>query len=100
MAVEQPSGRRRVAPPADDAPRDDNGVPIEPKTVAQRAQVDADRSISENSEVPEDDMRPEMHPEMRQETSMDRPDRMAREIFDHEHELGDTEDKFPMPAGG
>jgi hypothetical protein len=98
MAVEQPRRRRRVAPP-EDVQRDGNGVPVEPKTVEQRAQVDADRSISENSEMP-DNMRPEMHPEMRQETSMERADRMAQEIFDHEHELGDTEDKFPMPAGG
>lgn len=105
MAVEQPRRRRRVAPP--EVPsmdqRDSNGVPIETKTQAQRAQVDdhgGPPAVDGQGGAVEDGMRPEMRGEQREETSMERADRLAREIFEHEQELGDTEDKFPMPAGG
>ena len=101
MAQEQQRRRRRVAPPEvpsmDDVPRDGNGVPLaEPKTQAQRAAPADDAG----DDALVDNMRPEMRPDVREETSMERADRLAREIFEHEHELGDTEDKFPMPAGG
>lgn len=103
MAVEQPRRRRRVAPP--EVPtmdqRDGNGVLVEPKTPQQRAApINEAPAVDGQGGAVEDDMRPEMHPEMRTETSMERADRLAQEIFEHEHELGDTEDKFPMPPGG
>jgi hypothetical protein len=101
MAVEQPRRRRRVAPPETTDQRDGNGVPIDkPRTPAQSAPSTNEAAIDGQGGAVEDDMRPRMHPEMRTETSMERADRLAQEIFEHEHELGDTEDKFPMPPGG
>lgn len=94
MVAEVPRRRRRVHQPTPPS------VPSMDQSERAQSVQSLDTDLNETGVQQGDDLRGDMRPPLREMTDRERADARAAELFEHEADITDFVDKFPMPAGG